>query len=76
MAIWNTSLRFFSPPENPSFTERPVRVASISTRFFFSRMSLRKSAEFMGGCPLYLRWAFTAARRKLTMETPGISTGY
>ena len=31
MAIWNISLRFFSPPENPSLTEREARRLSSST---------------------------------------------
>src|SRR5436190_2116869 len=29
-AIWKISLRFFSPPENPSLTERPVKLWSIA----------------------------------------------
>ena len=31
-AIWKISLRFFSPPENPSLTDRLMKLRSISTR--------------------------------------------
>jgi hypothetical protein len=32
-AIWNTSLRFFSPPEKPSLTERLSMESSIFHQF-------------------------------------------
>ena len=35
-----------------------------------------ESEAVTAGNPLYCRCAFTAARIKLTMLTPGISTGY
>ena len=76
IAIWKISLRFFSPPLNPSFTERLDSLASSSTILRFSRISLRKSAAFSGSFPSYWRLALTAAFMKLVIETPGISTGY
>ncbi len=75
-AIWNISLRFFSPPEKPSLTEREASLLSSSTTARFCRIILRKSVADMGGSLKYLRLALTAARMKLTIDTPGISTGY
>ena len=43
IAIWRISLRFFSPPENPSLTERLMKLGSISTSCIFSLASARKS---------------------------------
>ena len=34
--IWRISLRFFSPPEKPSFTARAVNLRSISSRSIFA----------------------------------------
>ena len=76
MAIWKISLRFFSPPENPSFTERCANLLSSPTSSRFSRMSFMKSPAFSGSRPSYLRLELTAAFIKLTIDTPGISTGY
>ena len=76
IAIWNISLRFFSPPLNPSFTERLASLLSSSTKARFSRMSLRNSLAAKGASPRYLRCSLIAARMKFTMLTPGISTGY
>ena len=76
MAIWNISFLFFSPPEKPSFTERLANLLSSSTISRFWRMSFKNSLADKAGSPLYLRCSFTAARIKLTMLTPGISTGY
>ena len=75
MAIWKISLRFFSPPEKPSLTERLASLLSSSTIARFSRMSFRKSVAERDSSPRYLRCSFTAVRMKLTMLTPGISTG-
>ena len=75
MAIWKISLRFFSPPLNPSFTLRLASLPSNSTMARFSRISFRNSLAVRAVCPLYLRCSFTAARMKFTMLTPGISTG-
>ena len=41
--IWRISLRFFSPPENPSFTGRFTRSTSKSSSFTRSRIRPRKS---------------------------------
>ena len=76
IAIWKISLRFFSPPLNPSFTERPANLLSSSTIFCFSRINLMKSPAFSSGNPIYLRFSLMAAFMKLVIETPGISTGY
>ena len=76
IAIWKISLRFFSPPEKPSFTERFASLLSISTNSFFSRMVRKKSVAESGSRFLYLRCSFSAVRIKFTMLTPGISTGY
>ena len=75
-AIWKISLRFFSPPENPSFTERPVKLSSIATNFIFSRAKARKSIASSSSSPRRLRIALSAVRRKYRLPTPGISTGY
>ena len=76
MAIWKISLRFFSPPEKPSFTERLASLLSSSTTARFSRISFKNSLALSGSSPRYLRFSLTAVRMKLTMLTPGISTGY
>ena len=76
IAIWSISLRFFSPPEKPSFTLRCISFSSISTSFIFSRASARNSIASSSGWPRCLRIAFSAAFRKYMFATPGISTGY
>ena len=76
MAIWNISLRFFSPPLNPSFTERDDSLLSSSTTLRFSRISLRNSVALRAGSPWNLRFSLMAARMNCVIETPGISTGY
>ena len=76
IAIWKISLRFFSPPEKPSFTLRLASLLSNSTIARFSRISFRNSVAETGGRPLYFRCSLTAARMKFTILTPGISTGY
>lgn len=38
IAIWKISFRFFSPPENPSLTERLANLLSSSTIARFSRI--------------------------------------
>ena len=42
-AIWRISLRFFSPPEKPSLTDRFRNFWSMSTSFIFSFTRARKS---------------------------------
>jgi hypothetical protein len=63
-AIWSTSLRFFSPPEKPSFTERCISFSSISTSFIFSRTSVRKSMASSSSSPRCTRAALSAAFMK------------
>jgi hypothetical protein len=38
IAIWKISLRFFSPPEKPSFTGTTSKICGHSTNSFFSLM--------------------------------------
>src|SRR3954453_23917731 len=68
----NTSNRFFSPPEKPSFTERSLNAGSIAR---FSKATLRSLTHVrsLGTSPCT---AVTAVRRKLETLTPGTSTGY
>jgi len=63
-AIWKISLRFFSPPENPSFTERRTSSSSISTSLAFSFVIARKSMASSSGNPRCLRTAFKAFFKK------------
>ena len=44
IAIWRISLRFFSPPEKPSFTLRSRKLGSISSIFIFSRTKSSNSS--------------------------------
>src|SRR6266581_4425384 len=61
-AIWKISLRFFSPPEKPSLTERPVKLWSMATSFIFSLASARKSIASSSSSPRRLRSALSAVR--------------
>jgi hypothetical protein len=72
MASCRISLRFFSPPEKPSFTERSAKAGSISSISIFSSSRSWKSKMSISSP----RLALSAVRRKLAIETPGISTGY
>src|SRR6266850_2275106 len=63
-AIWKISFRFFSPPEKPSLTERPVKLWSIATSFIFSLASARKSIASSSSSPRRLRSALRAVRRR------------
>jgi hypothetical protein len=69
-------LRFFSPPEKPTFTGRFIISASIFSAAALARTSLRKSPALTSPSPRALRCAFIAVRRKVMLPTPGISTGY
>ena len=75
IAIWRISLRFFSPPEKPSLTERVMKLRSISTSFIRSVASARKSMASRSSRPRARRTALSAVRRKDELPTPGISTG-
>ena len=63
-AIWKISFRFFSPPENPSFTFRERSASSISTSAAFSSTRERKSIASISGRPRCFLTAFSAIRRK------------
>src|SRR6266851_950815 len=84
MCICRISRRFFSPPENPSFTERVIKESSTPRSFIFSARSLRNCGMGMScfsispvpsGFGAASR-ALIAVRRKLATETPGIADGY
>ena len=53
-AIWKISLRFFSPPEKPSFTERLSKSSFNSSSFILSFTSARNSIASSSGWPLVL----------------------
>src|SRR3546814_4622197 len=55
MPICTISLRFFSPPEKPTFTGRLSMSMSSLSNPAFSRASLRKSPPDSGSCPRALR---------------------
>ena len=75
-AICRISLRFFSPPEKPTFTERVNRSSGIFSSLIFSSIRSWKSKRSSASRPRYLRTAFSAVCRKNWLLTPGISTGY
>ena len=69
-------MRFFSPPEKPTFTSRLANSGFIWTKAIFSFRSFRNSGVFISGRPCAFRRAWTAAFMKAVIVTPGISTGY
>ena len=76
-AICRISLRFFSPPEKPTFTGR----FSMSASIFNVLCLLADELEEIGRAhfvlvPAPCFWALSAVRRKVMLPTPGISTGY
>ncbi|MNC97414.1 hypothetical protein D3C83_150620 [compost metagenome] len=60
-AIWKISLRFFSPPEKPSFTERLMKSSRIFTSPILLRTRARNSTASSSCRPWCLRMAFNAA---------------
>jgi hypothetical protein len=84
MCICRISSRFFSPPENPSLTERVMNESSTPRSFIFSARSLRNCGMGMSffltsPVPSALgaaRRALMAVRRKFATDTPGIADGY
>ena len=79
MAICNTSARFFSPPENPSFRFRRAKSPSIPSSSIDALSSLWNSRIGTSSCPSCrsgFRMFVTAWRRKLATVTPGIAVGY
>jgi hypothetical protein len=71
-SIWRISWRFFSPPEKPSLTLRSAKAGSICSSAMADLTSFTQ-VRSLGASP---RTAVAEVRRKLEMETPGISTGY
>jgi hypothetical protein len=69
-------LRFFSPPEKPTLSGRFSISGSILSALALARTSLSRSGVESSASPRALRTAFTAARRKVMVATPGISIGY
>jgi hypothetical protein len=72
MSICRISLRFFSPPLNPSFRYLSANLGSICIMRIFSCRSLYIS---IGGNS-FSRTELTAVRMKFATETPGTSLGY
>ena len=73
ISIWRISIRFFSPPENPSFRNRFRNDSFISRYAMFSRRFFRNSAGFTFCAPLM---ESSAVFRNFAAVTPGIATGY
>jgi hypothetical protein len=69
---WRISWRFFSPPENPSLSDRSANFGSMARSPMAPFSSLMK-VRSLGASP---RAAVTAVRRKFDTDTPGTSTGY
>src|SRR5919106_2751996 len=76
IASWRISIRFFSPPEKPSFRYRLEKSFGMFVSSIASSVSARKSFSLISASPLSERWALTAIRRYLATVTPGIATGY
>ena len=70
------SIRFFSPPENPSLRYRRENSSGTLTRSIAVLTSLAKSRSEIGASPWASRWALSTVRRYLVTVTPGIETGY
>ena len=64
-AIWKISLRFFSPPENPSLTGRLRNASSMSSCFIRSRTSVMNSIASSSSSPRCFRMVFSAAFEKI-----------
>jgi hypothetical protein len=71
-AICRISLRFFSPPENPSFRYRSANDGSMPRRFIHSMID-RRSSSTDRSMPLR---ADSDWRRNWITDTPAISCGY
>src|SRR5216110_2420382 len=70
------SLRFFSPPEKPSFTGRFIIESSQPIALSFCSRTCKKSIGSSSGSPRSRRSALSADRRKYEFVMPRISTGY
>jgi Fe-S cluster assembly ATP-binding protein len=62
--ICNISFRFFSPPENPSFTGRWIKLSSRATFFSLSLIIDKKSIASISSLPWYFLKAAVNAVRK------------
>ena len=60
-AIWKISFRFFSPPENPSFTGRLSSSAFIFSTWSCLRTKVMKSMASSSGSPRCFRNSLSAA---------------
>ena len=76
MASCSISLRFFSPPEKPSLTDRLTSSASMPTSATFALYSRSNSRADSGSPPLFSCCASSAALMNCLFRTPGSSTGY
>ena len=75
-AICRISVRFFSPPEKPTFTGRFSMSSSMSSLAASSRTCFRNSGVVSSFSPRLRRTALSAVRRNVSLATPGISIGY
>src|SRR5436190_5448832 len=76
IASWRISIRFFSPPENPSLRYRLENSRGMFISSIAASVCLRKSFSLISASPPASRWELTAIRRYLATVTPGIATGY
>ena len=74
--ICNISKRFFSPPENPTFTNLLSISSEISNSVAFSLMIFTNSIPSNSGKPLATLEELIIVRRKVIPVTPGSSIGY
>ena len=65
-------MRFFSPPENPTFKSRLTKSGETFRAMLASRSRFVQSRS-LGAWP---SMAVLAVRRKFVTDTPGTSTGY
>jgi hypothetical protein len=75
-ASWRISMRFFSPPENPSFKYREENSRGTLVSSIACWTVVRKSLSEIACSPRASRCAFMTIRRYLATVTPGIATGY
>ena len=76
MPIWTISLRFFSPPEKPTFTAPLQHVHVHPSSAAFSRASLRNSPAESSASPARPALGVERVAQELDVGDAGISTGY
>ncbi len=69
-------MRFFSPPEKPSFRYRLENSFGTFVSFIAASTVWRNSFSEIGSSPWASRCAFSTVRRYLVTVTPGTATGY